>query len=1342
MGILAKILVFIVLILAASCTHDTWDFYNDVRQQRVDRSKLIADTVLLCGTHSICNQSVIPFPVLSETEQEISICVPCKCDVDCWSRGDCCVDLPYLYLTSSCQSTQLVFNGSNAQISSEFNFEMIASCPETDLDIEMKKDCDGFINDGSFLDYDLHAPVTSVITHVTYRNKYCASCHGDHDFIRWDRFARCESQFDINTISTMNEFKYAFAEYSCSLLYEFPSSLPPIPLKPCIYNYGDDIISTCNKTGLWVDYDPSIEWACEHFVPGDLFLYDFRNIFCYMCNPSIATIHHDVIIDHCNLTGEWQLYDKGLEDGCLNLPSIRRLRPFKNSYCMLCNSRKSLTDTFRGHLGNLSFIISSFRSESIAHIKFSETSLSNLLGNRETDWERRMVEFNIEVEAAKSDYLKGDHTKNIYMKNKHASFFLSYDIVQELQLICGKNSVCVNSDQKGYSSNTNTSHAGMNTNFPISPCGVCDCNKTCLYDKTCCVDLLLNDNPYDRISNEIFPWARNQDPSTISEILAISTCRNISQPAFIRDMCHQQPFSNLISLLPGRSDRSVIFKNVFCSHCHDFKNIFQPLDIEITCPIRLEPTMFLSFSSLLTIALQSKCNIRVVDNDYEGNGKEPLMVSKCNTTGEWHDYDESVQNMCEMEKPFLVWGLRPMTYQKNIYKNIFCFMCNTEISTESVIRHCNVTGNWNVYDLVLEQACEDVPEHIVWFPYKNWFCSRCNEEVGIVQYKLFSNIYYISPDVVRIPTYRSLFSFKLPSSADLRKEEITCSNGIYDSYKMACTNVYCPVGRQLKNESCIVLLEETKDLRYSITFQLVSVFDHATYDGGLQILIQNISSTIMDIMWRLENNLKIEYSKTWSYQPCEERKIAGNATISFKIPSVFFHAKFRIPLTRNRTALELALLDFRKRTFQVEYNGADLMFETTLSSMVVPDDSDSTTLCINDYTAFDNNEFQYSIRSNSEKNEYIFEYKHVSDLLVCVMVQVSKNDYVYNNQTETIVLINTSTTIQRHDFEFQNDESIRVCRTHLNQEILTHPINTSPVFIYQASLMASIHNIFSYVCTMISIICLVITFVTYCLFKTLRSLPGKNNMCLVLCLLCAQILLQFGLWQSHHPIMCQVLGIGIHFFWMATFSSMNVCCFHMYRVFYANSLAILTDDDSKKVLMWYIAYICAVPFFLILATTTINSSLSNRENTGYGGERCFLNNLYSIIFAFIIPAVAIFISNAVFFAIAFHKIRSSPSIESNSADKRNFFMYVKLSTITGVAWPLLIIDGQLELSTFSFFVTFVNALQGMFIFTSYICNRRTWKLYMDNCCRRKKPKESWTRVVSNITKSGTEQTYV
>ena len=41
-------------------------------------------------------------------------------------------------------------------------------------------------------------------------------------------------------------------------------------------------ITSCNETGLWLEYDESIEKACESLL--DPFNATYKNYFCYLCN--------------------------------------------------------------------------------------------------------------------------------------------------------------------------------------------------------------------------------------------------------------------------------------------------------------------------------------------------------------------------------------------------------------------------------------------------------------------------------------------------------------------------------------------------------------------------------------------------------------------------------------------------------------------------------------------------------------------------------------------------------------------------------------------------------------------------------------------------------------------------------------------------------------------------------------------------------------------------------------------------------------------------------------------------------------------------------------------------
>jgi hypothetical protein len=82
------------------------------------------------------------------------------------------------------------------------------------------------------------------------------------------------------------------------------------------------------------------------------------------------------------------------------------------------------------------------------------------------------------------------------------------------------------------------------------------------------------------------------------------------------------------------------------------------------------------------------------------------------------------------------------------------------------------------------------------------------------------------------------------------------------------------------------------------------------------------------------------------------------------------------------------------------------------------------------------------------------------------------------------------------------------------------------------------------------------------------------------------------------------------------------------------------------------------------------------------------------------------------------KIASTPKIENESqqstSNRVHFVVYVKLFTITGITWVFQIIDSFLPMSALSTIVSILNALQGVFICVSYICNERVLRLYKDS----------------------------
>ena len=417
--------------------------------------------------------------------------------------------------------------------------------------------------------------------------------------------------------------------------------------------------------------------------------------------------------------------------------------------------------------------------------------------------------------------------------------------------------------------------------------------------------------------------------------------------------------------------------------------------------------------------------------------------------------------------------------------------------------------------------------------------------------------------------------------------------------------------------------------------------------------------------------------------------------------------------TQNRSLLESILEDTLTDLYKVE-----TMSAKNVCLKAEPTDSQIS-------------QFTFSIQQKcmySENTPFLFSNNvRVDRFFTCAQIKLDETEFTIVNTTDDLTLEKSNIVIDRSYYKLDGTSAIMCLKDYTR---FTSNANNTDSNSMNKFLEAYIW--FSEVCTILSMVCLFITFVTYCLFSSLRTLPGKNNMVLCLCMFCAQGTLQFGLSvkdKEEYPL-CKIMGISIHYLWLATFFSMNVCSFHMFRVFCSKAMSV--PSLSKRRFSKYLMYVFGMPFVIVSTTFTVFFLSSSGTFTGYGDNRCFLTNIYGIICAFIIPSSLIFLTNIIFFIVTFHKIRTSPRIQS-SGDKREFFVYLKLCTVVGITWPLQIVDAVLPLTMFSFFVVGLNASQGAFVCFSYVCNRRVFFLYKKSCSKDSNLLHSGTSVKTNST---------
>ncbi|ESO99944.1 hypothetical protein LOTGIDRAFT_158106 [Lottia gigantea] len=202
-------------------------------------------------------------------------CELCYCDVACNYYGDCCPD--YHYINNSkivdhvCEPTSIPAHG----LFSKY----VTECPKDFRDGEPLPKCVETSPDN----WRSMQVVSDPDTNVTYRNKYCAECHGvDSPALKWDIGIYCERDPPKPPFNRKEDvYLAAVKEQSCQIEFIRPDS---IPFRPCGNTVSYPRI--CNATGLWGVYDPLIERGCLTFPENQVRYH--TNIFCYMCNTYLS----------------------------------------------------------------------------------------------------------------------------------------------------------------------------------------------------------------------------------------------------------------------------------------------------------------------------------------------------------------------------------------------------------------------------------------------------------------------------------------------------------------------------------------------------------------------------------------------------------------------------------------------------------------------------------------------------------------------------------------------------------------------------------------------------------------------------------------------------------------------------------------------------------------------------------------------------------------------------------------------------------------------------------------------------------------------------------------------
>ncbi|KAK3608627.1 hypothetical protein CHS0354_042624 [Potamilus streckersoni] len=610
--------------------------------------------------------------------------------------------------------------------------------------------------------------------------------------------------------------------------------------------------------------------------------------------------------------------------------------------------------------------------------------------------------------------------------------------------------------------------------------------------------------------------------------------------------------------------------------------------------------------------------------------------------------------------------------------------CNT------VISECNITGMWRTYDTVVESACHAFTA-VFNSTYRNLFCFLCNGEIEInacpswdIPFHLYSFSAILNLQSNRFVTVKN----DVTGDTDIHR---CINNQVYDPYKAKCRDLICLNGRTLRNNTC-------QSTYTSVSGQCYEVFVKFTLLDADVNITDYYSNAEFYIQSRLLNFEMYLYALQ-SYVSEENGTLGSEIFVRVALYVNIFNN-----VDPNELIESLLILDDSNITI----NNTDILGVGKQTTFNVKIDrllnTNGTYI-----SSVDGNILKQLTETTSKLSCPIDDIILISNLQKCPLLKLSEAEFgTFKFNSTGVYILSMNLFIPNKKFDDSSGNgSILICLEDYLPRAVELCGQTSFIdFSWEPTVILSI------VIIVISDSCLLCTVVTYCLFRSLRTQPGINNLILSVLLIFAQVLTQFGLGAYGVTWGCKLIGILIHFAWLMVLFWMNICCIHMHKSF-TNIMHMNSAVGGKGTTLKYILYTC-ICSCVVMAINVISSlAQTNGTDMGYGSKwLCFISTELMLGVTFVLPISVLIFINLFLFLIVIMKINKIPKVEKHVVNERNYFqIYVRLSTITGLFWTFGIAFFFTRLAVLEYLFIILNGGQGIFIFSAFILNKRVGKLY-------------------------------
>ncbi|XP_045197991.2 uncharacterized protein LOC123552405 [Mercenaria mercenaria] len=254
----------------------------------------------------------------------------------------------------------------------------------------------------------------------------------------------------------------------------------------------------------------------------------------------------------------------------------------------------------------------------------------------------------------------------------------------------------------------------------------------------------------------------------------------------------------------------------------------------------------------------------------------------------------------------------------------------------------------------------------------------------------------------------------------------------------------------------------------------------------------------------------------------------------------------------------------------------------------------------------------------------------------------------------------------------------------------------------------------------VSILALAITLAVYVAFPQLLNTPGKILVSLIISLLSAQVLFIAAFKAEQLPTLCTILGVLVHYFFLAAFCWMNVIAFDLWMTFSNRFLASGPENKGRKRFAIYSFYAWLLPVAIVC--TAVILDFINIDETfqsfkpEYGKRVCWLSSRYSLLLFFAGPLALCKLFDIVSFistAIHISRAKKQGAIATRNKSTCSFLINIKLSLIMGLTWVFAFVANVTNETIVWYLFIIFNSLQGLFIAICFLCTKKVCHLMRD-----------------------------